>query len=63
MSQRTAYRDTECCDCGDTINAGEPVYFSDDGKLCEDCAEEHGIRCPVCGGQKRSEYETCFGCS
>lgn len=52
----------ECCECGDTISTGEPIYFCDDGKLCEDCAVEWDCRCPTCGGQKKPDYDLCYDC-
>jgi hypothetical protein len=51
MSQRHAYYDTECCECGDEIASGE------------DCADENNIRCPECGGQKKPQYDTCYECN
>lgn len=62
MSEHTAFYDTECEVCGSPILEGDGIWFSDDGKLCEDCADEQEVRCPECGGQKKPDYDMCYEC-
>ena len=56
-----AFRHTNCDECGDEIPEGEDVFFTDDGKLCGDCAEDGDFVCE-CGNAKKAEYETCYEC-
>ena len=63
MSLRTAFRDTDCVDCGGLIGEGDPIYFTDDGKLCDRCAMRDELVCPECKGQKKSEYGKCWECN
>lgn len=62
MSNHVARYDCECCDCGETIAQGDDIWFCDDGKLCEACADSREIACPECGGQKSPQFETCYAC-
>jgi hypothetical protein len=56
-----AFRNTFCAECAEHIPEGDDVYFTDEGKLCESCAEENGWLCD-CGGFKKQEYDTCYEC-
>ena len=58
---RSAFFDTECCDCGETIFKGDDIYFCDDGKLCESCADDREMICD-CGEQKKPDYDSCYSC-
>lgn len=62
MSNHTANFACDCCDCGERIDKGDDIWFCDEGKLCEGCADEREIICPDCGGHKKPDYETCYGC-
>ena len=53
--------DSECQDCGDMIDEGQPM-FADKGEfICYECAEERDVICE-CGNYKKSEFATCFNC-
>ena len=43
------------------MEEGEDLYITDDGKLCQSCAEDEGYICE-CGGYKKKQYDTCFEC-
>ena len=58
-----AFHNTHCDGCSDLIPEGDSVFFTDDGNLCEECAEEGDFVCPDCGEAKKSEYRACYGCS
>lgn len=62
MSIRRSFRRIECEECGDTIQVGDPIYFLDDIKICENCAEDASIVCPECGGQRKPEFPKCYEC-
>lgn len=62
MAQYKAYWCAECCGCAEHIIEGDPIYFCDEGKLCETCADDSDLVCPVCGGQKQDQYDTCYDC-
>jgi hypothetical protein len=61
MPRREAYRRRECVDCADVIEEGDPIYFGDDGAICEDCGKRDGLVCG-CGSQKKPEFKTCYDC-
>lgn len=62
MSNHTANYDCVCCDCSEPIAKGDDIWFCDDGKLCEGCADAREVVCPECGAQKNPDYETCYSC-
>jgi hypothetical protein len=56
-----AFKDTKCEGCREVICQDEELYFTDDGKLCRDCAEDEDYVC-ACGAYKKSDYERCYKC-
>jgi hypothetical protein len=62
MTQHYAFNDTPCVDCGTTILKDDPIYFTDDGKLCKGCATANGLVCPRCSGQKKILRTVCYSC-
>lgn len=56
-----AFPNTICEGCGEEIEEGDDVFFHEDEKLCEQCAEQLDIVCD-CGQYKKPEYETCYEC-
>lgn len=54
------YNECEGCDC--SIEEGEHIYFTDDGKLCEDCANDADYVCE-CGQFKKPDFKQCYDCA
>ena len=52
---------TKCAACDNWIEVDDRIYFTDDGKMCTDCAGYAGFVCE-CGNFKKDEYETCWEC-
>lgn len=53
---------TICGDCGEKIEPGDDIFFIDNSKTCELCAENSGNVCD-CGQFKKEEFNQCFDCS
>lgn len=56
-----AFEGTQCEDCGVLLQEGDPLYLTDDGKLCEECAMQCDYVCD-CGSFKKQEFEHCWDC-
>lgn len=56
-----AFKNTSCDECGSVLEEGEDLFFTDDGRLCTDCADSKDYICD-CGNFKKQEYGTCFEC-
>ena len=56
-----AFPNTYCENCDQEFGEDEYVYFTDDGKLCKECAESGNYVC-ACGNFKKSQFETCYKC-
>ncbi len=56
-----ALYNSKCDVCGDFINKGDNIYFHEDNKFCEGCADANDIVCN-CGNYKKSQYKTCWYC-
>jgi hypothetical protein len=53
---------TKCGSCGEIIPEGEDIFFTDEGKLCGDCAEDGEYIC-LCGNFKKPDYGECWTCA
>ncbi len=52
---------SKCDVCDDFISKGEYIYFHENNKFCEECAENNNIVCD-CGNYKKPIYKTCYTC-
>lgn len=52
----------DCEGCDEFIATGEKMFFTDDGKLCENCANEADYVCD-CGRFKKSDFKQCYDCA
>lgn len=57
-----AFRNTICDGCGETLEKGDDLYLTDEGKFCRNCADNEGYICE-CGGFKKKEYKICYECN
>lgn len=58
----TAQWNNECEGCEGTIEKGEDIYFTDEGKLCIECATDEGYVCE-CGNFKKPDFNRCYDCA
>lgn len=57
----SAQFESRCNLCDERIEEGEDVFATDEGFICQDCAENSNYVCE-CGNFKKPEYETCYKC-
>ena len=57
-----AFKGTKCDDCGETLEEGDDLYLTDDGRLCQDCANSANYVCD-CGNFKKAEFNQCYECA
>ena len=57
-----AFPNTRCDNCDDTLEEGDDLYLTDDGKMCQKCAKENDYVCS-CGSFKKPEFNNCYECS
>lgn len=53
---------TKCEDCEEEIPKGEELFFTDEGKLCVNCANNNGYVCD-CGNFKKPDFNQCYDCA
>ena len=51
-----------CDDCGELIATGEEMFFTDEGRLCVNCASENSYVCD-CGRYKKPDFNQCYDCA
>jgi len=56
-----AFKNTTCDNCDESLEEGDDLYFTDEGRMCASCAHEEGYVCE-CGNFKKNEYEKCYQC-
>lgn len=56
-----AFKGVKCDDCAEEVGEGEPLFMTDEGKLCRSCAHKGDYVCE-CGKFKKPQYGTCYAC-
>lgn len=54
--------DSDCHDCGNTVEEGNQMFAHAGGFICEDCAENALVVCE-CGGYKKADFALCYECT
>ena len=57
-----AYAGSKCDSCGNEVGEGNPIFFDDGEKLCQECAEDNNNVCE-CGQYKKADFKECYECS
>ncbi len=52
----------DCEGCDTKIQEDDLMYFTDEGKICTDCAESEGFVC-YCGNFKKLDFDQCYDCA
>jgi len=53
--------ESECQNCGDTVDEGEEMFAVEGEFWCRDCAKRTNNICK-CGNYKKDEFDSCFTC-
>jgi len=56
-----AFKGVKCDSCGEQLEEGEDLFYTDSGKLCLGCAEAEDYVCP-CGQYKKPDFDECYEC-